>query len=81
MFKNTNDLVFMGIDSRVSKSNNPFRLARIGDPVAMQNFEFFVGDSVTINAQPGETVVVELNLDTQGYNVVPRLVSIVKKEK
>ena len=81
MFKSTKDLVFMGVDSRVSKSNNPFRLARIGDPVAMQNFEFFVGDNVQIQAQPGDNVEVVLNLETQGYNVVPRLVSIIKKVK
>ena len=71
----------MGTENRISKAQNPYAVVRLGDPVALENFEFIVRDNVAVQAQPGDHVSVDIGLEKKGYDVVAYLISIIKKEK
>lgn len=80
MFKNTEELIFKGLEQRQSKAGQPYTLALFGNPIAMESFDLFVGDNVAIQAQSGQKVTIVIDLVKRGYNVEPVLKSVVAIE-
>lgn len=75
MFTNDTELVFLGIRQGVGKnSGNPYKVLMIADPAKFENYEYFIGDDVTLPPlEQQEKVVITLEMTKRGFNNVPTL--------
>ncbi|MDU5511314.1 hypothetical protein [Enterococcus gilvus] len=79
MFKNTTELIYLGIRSGMSKNKEPYNVLIVGNPDKYENYEFFIGDGVEVPALAiNEPIKLEIELSKRGYNLVPTLKSVAK---
>lgn len=79
MFENTTELIYLGIRTGVSKSNEPYNVLIVGNPSKYENYEFFIPKDLQIPPlQANDKVVVTIELSKRGYNLVPSLVDVSK---
>lgn len=79
MFKNTTELIYLGIRSGMSKNKEPYNVLIVGNPDKYENYEFFIGDGVEVPALAiNEPIKLEIELSKRGYNLVPTLKSVSK---
>lgn len=68
MFSNLTNLIFNGVDEKMSKAGNPYKLAKFIDTVGFQHFELFVSDGAEITALEGKPCKLTLAVNKIGYN-------------
>lgn len=68
MFMSIGKYIFLGTEDRVSKAGNPFKLVKVADTEAYQQFEFFANDSLEITAQPNKPCSVYLVPNKIGFS-------------
>lgn len=69
--KGNSNLVFLGIEKKVSKkTEQPYEIVQLADPVEYERFDFFRRDDlvVTEEIKPGNTVNCSFNISRNGYN-------------
>ncbi|MFB5458280.1 hypothetical protein ACE40W_22760 [Enterococcus avium] len=79
MFKNTTELIYLGIRSGMSKNKEPYNVLIVGNPDKYENYEFFIGNDVEVPALAvNEPIKLEIELSKRGYKLVPTLKSVSK---
>ena len=79
MFKNTTELIYLGMRSGMSKGHQPYSVLIVGNPKKYENYEFFIGEDVKIpSLEVNELVEIEIELSKRGFNLVPTLKGVSK---
>lgn len=68
MFESTSKLIFEGVEEKVSKKGNSFKIVHFADPENYQKIEFFGDNQLEVKANSGQVAKVTLKAVKVGYN-------------
>lgn len=68
MFKSEKPLKYLGMEERVSKVGNKFKMVTLFDTESYEKLEFFVGDGFEVIGG-GDMMNVYLKAEKRGYNI------------
>lgn len=79
MFENVEELIYLGTRNGVSKAGGPYQVLIVGNPAKYENYEFFIGNDVSLPVlMKKEPIVCTIELTKRGYNLQPTLTAVSK---
>lgn len=68
MFGNNTNLIFDGVDNRISKKEKPYRMAKFIDTVNYQRISMFLDEDAQITATEGKPCKLTFGVRVNGFN-------------